>query len=70
MRRTKGVVDIDLVAQAGECLSKGVVVFLFLLMEAQVLQYQHVAVLHRTGFGLRRVANAVVSKVNRLAQQC
>ena len=68
MRGREGVVDVD-VAQRGELVDEGRVVLLLLLVEAEVLQQQHVARLEiaHALFGL--LADAILGEGDRLAER-
>ncbi len=68
MRRRKGVVDVD-VAQGRELVDEACLVLLFFLVEAEVLEQQHVAVLERTHGILGGDADAVVGEGDGLADR-
>ncbi len=58
MRRAERIVDVK-ITEARQLFRETLVVFLFLLMKAQVLEQQHVAVFERINFRLRRFARTV-----------
>ena len=67
VRGPKRIVNVN-VAKVRQRLRKRVVILLLLFMKAQILQSQHIAVLHRLDFLPHFVADAVISKRNRLFQ--
>ena len=67
VRGRECVVDID-VAELGERSDEGRIVLFFLLVEAGVLEQQHVAVLHRRDRGLRYGADAIGGEPDRPAE--
>ena len=67
MRGREGVVDVD-VAELGERRDKRRIVLFFFLVEARVLQTKNVAVLHRGDGFFGDVADAVVGKADRPAE--
>ena len=66
--RTEGVVHVE-VAQRGQLLGEGRVVFRLARMEAHVLQHHDLAILHRLHRGFNRRADAVVEVADRTADQ-
>ena len=68
MRRAERVVDVG-VTELGELLAKGGVVFLLALVEAQVLEQQHVARAKGSRLRLRVLANRIARERNRLAEE-
>ena len=68
MRRAERVVDVD-VGERGQLLAEGGVVLLLALVEAQVLEQQHVAVAQRGRLGLGILAHRVAREHDRLAEK-
>ena len=68
MGGTEGVVDVE-VSDRGELLGKLRVVLLLLLVEADVLQQQHVSVAHGFDGGLDLRADAVVGLLDLLSEE-
>ena len=68
MRGAERVVDVH-VAERGQLLAERGVVLLLALVEAQVLQHEHVAVAQRRGLRARVVAHRVGCEHDGLAQQ-
>ena len=67
VRGRESVVDID-VAELGQLLDEGRIVLFLSLVEAGVLQQQHIAVLHRGDGFLGRFADAVVREGDMLLE--
>ena len=67
MRGAECIVNVKPVAQLRELLREVIVILFFFFVEPQILEQQHVAVLHRAYLGVRLVANAVICKRNALA---
>ena len=67
MRGGERVVDVD-VAELGERRDKGRIVLFFFFVEARIFQTKNVAVLHRRDGFLGDVADAVVGKADRPAE--
>ena len=68
VRGAKGVVDVD-IAERGKLLREGGIVRLFLRMEAQVFEQQHLARLQRSRLRLDLRPDAVGRQRHRLAEQ-
>ena len=67
MRRREGVVDVD-IAELRELLDERRIVLFLFLVEAGVLQQQHVAVLHRGDSLFGSLADAVVREADVLLE--
>ena len=68
MRRAERVVDVCF-AELGELLAEFGIVFLLALVEAEVLQHEHLTILKGRGLGLSVGADSVGSERNRAAEQ-
>ena len=68
MRRAEGVVDVYF-AELGELLAEFGIVFLLALVEAEVLQHEHLTILKGRGLGWASGADGVGSERNRAAEQ-
>jgi len=65
---SESIVDIEPVAQFCELVSKVIVVLFFFFMKAQVLEQEHVAILHCGDFGFRLIPDTVVCEEDGLVK--